>query len=276
MAHHQHDSASAASGCPPSAPAGVTVSEAQEELRRSEKFFAFSPIRFVDDVYNCTSHYLKHGLDQMENVLLEDQETRIYSDDIKKGVTSLHKKLFRSLDRNIDKFELYIIRNILKIPKHLDLSSDNKEMNWTGESAAAGGSVEDEQMLDEELRELRRKIHSAQFVNRAMKGKLSEIEKQLKDYHQIQEAFDEMDRRAKESGVDTHLEAAVLDLLQHDPELRALEKQYAAVETLQSKDNENWGMVGPNIDTCFTENRVKMGGPSTRTLNHLREILTAK
>lgn len=85
----------------------------------------------------------------MENVLLEDQETRIYSDDIKKGVTSLHKKLFRSLDRNIDKFELYIIRNIVKIPKHLDLSSDNKEMNWTGESAAAGGSVEDEQMLDE-------------------------------------------------------------------------------------------------------------------------------
>ena len=82
----------------------------------------------------------------MENVLLEDQETRIYSDDIKKGVTSLHKKLFRSLDRNIDKFELYLIRNILKIPKHLDLSLDNKEMNWTGES---GGSVEDEQMLDE-------------------------------------------------------------------------------------------------------------------------------
>ena len=29
------------------------------DLKRSEDFFGVSPVRFVDDVYNCTSQYIK-------------------------------------------------------------------------------------------------------------------------------------------------------------------------------------------------------------------------
>ena len=29
------------------------------DIQRSEKFFGVSPVRFVDDVYNCASQYIK-------------------------------------------------------------------------------------------------------------------------------------------------------------------------------------------------------------------------
>ena len=29
------------------------------DLKRSEDFFGVSPVRFVDDVYNCTAQYIK-------------------------------------------------------------------------------------------------------------------------------------------------------------------------------------------------------------------------
>jgi hypothetical protein len=138
-------------------------------VRRSEEFFGFSPVRFVDDVYNCASAYIKvdnvvslenvqcwyvrmlvlqRGLDQMEEVLLEDPDTRQHSSSIQQGVARTQDKLTKSLDRNIDKFELYIVRNILNVPSHLDTS----DMEQMALESSASHTKEEENQLDEVIR----------------------------------------------------------------------------------------------------------------------------
>ena len=56
-------------------------------------------------------------------MLIEDAETKPFKADIRQGVARAQDKMYKALDRNVDKFELYIVRNILKVPKHLDTTA---------------------------------------------------------------------------------------------------------------------------------------------------------
>lgn len=81
----------------------------------------------------------------MEEVLLEDHDTRQNSKEIEEGVARTHEKLTKSLDRNIDKFELYIVRNILSVPSHLDTSG----VEQMAVESSASHTKEEEDQLDE-------------------------------------------------------------------------------------------------------------------------------
>jgi hypothetical protein len=56
----------------------------------------------------------------MEQILLEDSETKLFADRIQLAFGNVKPKLRRALERNFDKFELYTQRNILRVPAHID------------------------------------------------------------------------------------------------------------------------------------------------------------
>ncbi len=56
----------------------------------------------------------------MEQILVEDKETSAFEDVIRHGFERVRPKLRRALERNFDKFELYMQRNILRVPAHVD------------------------------------------------------------------------------------------------------------------------------------------------------------
>lgn len=63
--------------CPPTAlPRSSCASLALPAMARSEAILGVHPVRFVDDVYNFTTQYVKRSVDSLEGTLADDEETR--------------------------------------------------------------------------------------------------------------------------------------------------------------------------------------------------------
>ena len=165
----------------------------------------------------------------MEGAMVEDSETCRYERDIRSGIARVQDKLIYSLERNIDKFELYVCRNIFRVPDHIDLSATSPIMPPDSQSF----TTEDEMRLEEDLAALQRKILNAEFVNKAMKQKLSALEEQLVTYEPLSRVLNDADHRAREIGIEDGLPMAVIDVLSHEEDLQAVEKQHLLQEAVR-------------------------------------------
>jgi len=174
-------------------------------------------------------------------------------------------------DKNVDKFEIYVVRNILKVPRHLDISAAT--------TAAATSTQlvtqEEETRLDEELEELRRKIHQAEFVHRAMSTKVQDLQEKVTQFQEIKAVFDKSDQKLTAESLPA-LEQAVSEVLYKDPEVRSLEKQYRVLESENAKENASMDVEEQQLETHFTRCKVQMGGASTRTMDQLGTLLGAR
>ena len=171
-------------------------------------------------------------------------------------------------EKNVDKFEIYVVRNILKVPRHLDTSA-------VAALSAQAVTEDEETRMDEELKELRRKIHQAEFVNRAMSTKVQDLQEKVTEYEGIKAIFEKTDQElAKESL--SPLEQAVSEVLYKDPEIRSLEKQYRVLDSENAKENTSMDLEDQQVETHFTRCKVQMGGASTRTMDQLGTLLGAR
>jgi len=115
---------------------------------RETEFFGFTPISFVDDVINSVNEYLYQAMDQLQ-VFFVEQGKDHSKEEIQKvervrlffllflnsngcyffssssfpfqGLDKVVTLLESSIDSNFDKFELYVLKNIFKIPEHVHL-----------------------------------------------------------------------------------------------------------------------------------------------------------
>lgn len=213
---------------------------------------------------------VQRGMDQLENELLEDPYTKKEPELIKRAVAQFYQRLFSALDKNVDKFEIYVVRNILKVPRHLDLSA------MAGSSISASSATQAaEDELDAELEELRRKIHQSEYVNRAMEAKMQALQKDQQQYHSIKAVFDEAEQKMAGQSLPA-LEAAVSEVLCIEPEIRALEKQYRALDAERTKENVPMDVDSGDVETHFTRCKAQLGGTSTRALDELGTLLGAR
>ena len=70
--------------------------------------------------------------------------------------------------------------------------------------------------MDEDLEQLRRKIHQAEFVNRCMSTKVEELQQQLKSYEGIKQVFDQTQQKLAEESLQP-FEAAAAEVLFKEP-----------------------------------------------------------
>ena len=169
--------------------------------------------------------FFQNALDAMEGAMVEDSETCRYEKDIRTGIARVQDKLIYSLERNIDKFELYVCRNIFRVPDHLDT-----KLVAPSASDSQLTSAEDEMRLEEDLAALQRKILNAEFVNKAMKQKLAALEEELASYTPLKQVFDDAEARTKDFGLEDSLPAVVENVLSYESEIRSVEKQHVAQE----------------------------------------------
>ncbi len=170
----------------------------------------------------------------------------------------------------MDKFEIYMVRNVLKVPSHLDLSAE--AMN---SASATAVTQEEEVQMDSDLQELRRKIHQAEFVHRAMSAKIQDLQQQLKQHEMVSAVFNEAEQKLSEESLPS-LESAITDVLCKEPEIKALEKQYRALEVERVKENTPMETDEHSIETQFTRCKAKLGGASTRNMEQLGTLLGAR
>ncbi|CAI4055626.1 hypothetical protein SUVZ_01G0300 [Saccharomyces uvarum] len=80
---------------------------------------SYPPISLVDDIINAVNEIMYKCTAAMEKYLLS--KSRIgeedYGEEIKNGVAKLESLLENSVDKNFDKLELYVLRNVLRIPE---------------------------------------------------------------------------------------------------------------------------------------------------------------
>jgi hypothetical protein len=92
-------------------------------MSRTEAIMGVHPVRFVDDVYNFCTQYIKRSVDSLEGTLASDEETKEDPTAVRDGCAGCQARLIGAFDKNIDKFELYVVRNCMRIPVHIDESS---------------------------------------------------------------------------------------------------------------------------------------------------------
>ena len=112
---------------------------------RETEFFGFTPISFVDDVINSVNEYLYRALDHLQTYFSAQRTTQgspDFQQEIQKvgnqffclspnftftrrfhmqGLDQVVTLLEAALDRNFDKFELYVLKNIFRFPQSLVL-----------------------------------------------------------------------------------------------------------------------------------------------------------
>jgi len=83
---------------------------------REEKFFGFCPLKFVDDVYNVVDDYFTDATTHLETYMIDEMKEKRTEEEVKEGAKLLLSKLRSACDRNFDKFEVYVLRNIFALP----------------------------------------------------------------------------------------------------------------------------------------------------------------
>lgn len=79
----------------------------------------YRPISLVDDIINAVNEIMYKCTAAMEKYLLSKSKIgeEDYGEEIKSGVAKLESLLENSVDKNFDKLELYVLRNVLRIPE---------------------------------------------------------------------------------------------------------------------------------------------------------------
>lgn len=81
----------------------------------------YPPVSLVDDIINAVNETMYKCTSAMEKYLLDRSEVGgvSYEDEIRVGVAKLESLMESSVDKNFDKLELYVLRNVLRIPEEL-------------------------------------------------------------------------------------------------------------------------------------------------------------
>ncbi|KAG0668060.1 hypothetical protein C6P45_005111 [Maudiozyma exigua] len=81
----------------------------------------YPPISLLDDIINNVNDIMYKCTAAMEKYLLRksDIEGHDYSEEIRVGIAKLETLLEHTVDKNFDKLELYVLRNVLTIPSEL-------------------------------------------------------------------------------------------------------------------------------------------------------------
>ena len=142
----------------------------------SLNFLDMNPIHFIDDVINSVEDYLADGLDNLEKTLVND--CQIDSNDLERrkqvsdAVDVLFKQLQTNSFKNLDIFELYALKNIFKPPTNLNSMNQQDVKTITT-------TIEEENLVDEEINKLYAKYTQTIAYNRQLKSEINNLQQKV-------------------------------------------------------------------------------------------------
>ncbi|QHS71406.1 MIND complex subunit MTW1 SPAR_A00300 [Saccharomyces paradoxus] len=167
----------------------------------------YPPISLVDDIINAVNEIMYKCTAAMEKYLLSKSKIgeEDYGEEIKSGVAKLESLLENSVDKNFDKLELYVLRNVLRIPEeYLDANvfrlENQKDLVIVDENELKRSEEElREKVNDVELAFRRNEMLSKRvakvkrllFMIKGLKKKLNELLK-CKDDKQLQKVLESL------------------------------------------------------------------------------------
>lgn len=140
----------------------------------------YAPISLIDDVINAVNEILYDCTQAMENVLKAHYSSPEEEDEIELGTAKLETLLENAVDKCFDKYELYVLRNILTVPGDLIEGGWFRLEHHKGidfASAQQSGQLDDTlSRLQRQLIDESRKTRKLQALNKHVEGARSLVE----------------------------------------------------------------------------------------------------
>lgn len=178
----------------------------------------YPPISLLDDIINNVNDIMYKCTAAMEKYLLRKGQIEgvDYSEEIRAGIAKLETLLEHTVDKNFDKFELYALRNVLRIPDELIEQNvfllkhqQGLDMSWLAKQKDADNDVVDD------IRQFQMKF--VEFENKLLKNqelkkrinKVKTLQGQVKQFRLLVmeaikttlEESSQMDENIKNSGI---------------------------------------------------------------------------
>ncbi|EJS44853.1 mtw1p [Saccharomyces arboricola H-6] len=146
----------------------------------------YPPISLVDDIINAVNEIMYKCTAAMEKYLLSKSQIgeEDYAEEIKSGVAKLESLLENSVDRNFDKLELYVLRNVLRIPEEF---LDANVFRLENQKDLVIVDDDEVKRSEEELRDKVNDVELAFKRNEILSKKVAKVKKLLtsiKDFKQ--------------------------------------------------------------------------------------------
>lgn len=178
---------------------GSAVGDAEASPYPTEQaFFGVCPLRFIEDILNAVDHSINDSVDEIETVMLNvlppksalaargrkgKRKAKPVADPAKqleKACDQLVTLMRKTFDKNFDIFEMYSLRNLLRVPQ------DALEPPVVDETVTPSTdySAEYAAELDDRLELLREKVVQAAITRRELKNTIALFEKRLPRFEQ--------------------------------------------------------------------------------------------
>eukprot|EP00940_MAST-03C_sp_MAST-3C-sp2_P001050 g1050.t1 len=132
-------------------------------LEKATHFFSFNMETLIDDIYNSMDDYVSDGVDVFERNVRQFKGQETKGSFIRAGSDELMGKMRGAFDRNFDKLEIYMLRNIFHVPDDICIEYDgNMRPNKTNEDLKRAFAAKSA-AVDGEIVELRKSLREAQM-----------------------------------------------------------------------------------------------------------------
>ncbi len=241
---------------------GAAAAAADALLDVETRFFGESPLDMLDGLARAMHESACNAFDSMERDMLTGHAPLAGdADAVRAAIDQATERCLAGLTKNVDKLELYALRNVLLLPPGLDTTGLS---TGHGEGATADQEAE----LDAELATLRRRLLAGRYVHAAMRAELERIQSDLAAFEPHQRALDAFVAASKAAA--QPLTHNVRQAQQQAEQLRELaEKAHALWQRLPSA---NAGAEGATENAQAALVAAK-SGIGTRNLTALRQLL---
>jgi hypothetical protein len=81
--------------------------------------FGFAPTEFIDDVINTMNEIVYEAMAEFQYFV---EAEGVDQDEAEKGIAALETLVESAVDKNFDKFEIFVLNNVFNIPSHLSIT----------------------------------------------------------------------------------------------------------------------------------------------------------
>lgn len=154
--------------------------------------FGVSPKSIVDCVYNVWFDYTEKCLDALKTALEEKASSHIAPDELEASVESIFPEMVTAFNKNADKLEEFMKRNITHVPSHVLLPEDDAHRQLPDERKPSVS------FLRAQLRSLHRRIAQETARQQALKDELARQEVLREQLQAKLRTIEEVARQAAE------------------------------------------------------------------------------
>eukprot|EP00002_Diphylleia_rotans_P000331 TRINITY_DN10172_c0_g1_i2.p1 TRINITY_DN10172_c0_g1~~TRINITY_DN10172_c0_g1_i2.p1 ORF type:complete len:250 (+),score=85.23 TRINITY_DN10172_c0_g1_i2:59-808(+) len=245
-----------------------------DRIDRSAEFFDFHPSSFVEEVGQMVSDVVAEGADIMEQTILQKISESNGEQDptsahiVAEGLNSYVATLQKSVNKNLDRFDLYVMKNIFQVPEEVLNAAGEDEQR---EYLALLQAISEDEELQKEIAELQRDIDETRTGNMSLLKEIENIDKDLDTFRS--KAIPQL------NGIQEACQAHSVGLEEAEGQLAELVKDCDVLKESATKTAQivkDMSLTAPSTSDVMdrlAQHRQKFGNPSD---DELTRILEAK